>query len=103
MPNSPSATKKSAAAVHDDNNEVSNDDLNTMMDKKLNEFKSSIISELIEKMKDLIQQEFQNIIQRYKGQLEEVSVTVVMLQQHVTNLNRKTQIFKKTLGKIGRI
>ena len=27
MPNSRSATKKSAAAVHDDNNEVSNDDL----------------------------------------------------------------------------
>ena len=55
MPNNRSAANKSAAAVHDDNNEVSNDDFNTMMDKKLNEFKSSIISELIEKMKDLIQ------------------------------------------------
>ena len=55
MPNNRSATKKSAATAHDDNNEVSNDDFNTMMDKKLNEFKSSIISELIEKMKDLIQ------------------------------------------------
>ena len=31
MPNSHSATKKSAAAVHDDNNEVSNDDFNIMM------------------------------------------------------------------------
>ena len=34
MPNCHSATKKSAAAVHDDNNEVSNADFNTMMDKK---------------------------------------------------------------------
>ena len=51
MPNSRSATKKSAATVYDDNNEVSNDDFNTMMDKKLNEFKSSIISELIENIK----------------------------------------------------
>ena len=31
MPDSHSATKKSAAAVHDDNNEVSNDDFNIMM------------------------------------------------------------------------
>ena len=36
MPNSRSATKKSAAAVHDDNNEVSNDGFNTMIDKKQN-------------------------------------------------------------------
>ena len=75
MPNSRSATKKSAAAVHDGNNEVSNDDLNTMMDKKLNEFKPSIITEIIENMKVLIQSEFQNTIQNYKSQLEEVSST----------------------------
>ena len=55
MPNSRSATKKSAAAVHDDNKEASNDDFNTMKDKKLNEFKSSVISELIENMKVWIQ------------------------------------------------
>ena len=89
MPNSRSTTKKSAAAVHDGNNEVSNDDLNTMMDKKLNEFKSSIITELIENMKVLIQSEFQNTIQNYKSQLEEVSSTVAMLQQHVTNLKQE--------------
>ena len=89
MPNSRSATKKSAAAVHDDNNEVSNDDLNTMMDKKLNEFKSSIITELIENMKVLIQSEFQNTIQKYQNQLEQVSSTVAMLQQHVTNLKQE--------------
>ena len=76
MPNS-----RSDAAVHDDNNEVSNDDnddFNTTMDKKLNEFKSSIISELIENMKVLIQSEFQNIIQKYKNQLEEASSTIAI-------------------------
>ena len=67
MPNSRSATKKSATGVHDDNSEVSNDDFNTMMDKKLKEFKSSIIGELIENMKVLIQSEFQNTIQKYKN------------------------------------
>ena len=76
MPNS-----RSDAAVHDDNNEVSNDDnddFNTTMDKKLNEFKSSIISELIENMKVSIQSEFQNIIQKYKNQLEEASSTIAI-------------------------
>ena len=38
----------SSAAVHDDTKDVRNDDFNTMMDKKLNELKSSIINELIE-------------------------------------------------------
>ena len=67
------------------------------MDKKLNEFKSSIISELIENMKVLIQSEFQNIIQKYKNQLEEVSSTVAMLQQHVTNLkHEKSNLQEKT-------
>ena len=98
MPNSRSATKKSAAAVHYDNNQVSNDDFNTVIDKKLNEFKSSIISELIKNMKVLIQSEFQNTTQKYKNQLEEVSSTVTMLQQHVTNLKRKTRTFQKELG-----
>ena len=60
-----------------------------MMDKKLNEFKSSIISELIKNMELLIQSEFQNIIQEYKNQLEKVSSTVAILQQHVTNLKQE--------------
>ena len=89
MPNSGSATKKSAAAVHDDNNEVSNDDFNMMMGKKLNEFKSTIISELIENMEVLIQSEFQNTIQKYKNQLEEVCLTLAMFQHHVTNLKQE--------------
>ena len=56
-----------------------------MMDRKLNEFKSSIISELTKNMKVLIQSEFQNIIQEYKSQLEKVSLTVAMLQPLVIN------------------
>ena len=76
-------------SFHDDNNEVSNVHFNTMMDKKLNEFKSSIISELIKNMKALIQPEFQNTIQKYKNQLEEMSSTVAMLQQHVTKLKQE--------------
>ena len=98
MPSSRLATKKSVAAVHDDNNEVRNDDFNTMMDKKLNEFKSSIISELIKNMKVLIQSEFQNIIQRYKNQLEEVSSTVAMLQQHMTNLKQENSNLQGKTG-----
>ena len=76
-------------SFHDDNNEVSNVHFNTMMDKKLNEFKFSIISELIKNMKALIQSEFQNTIQKYKNQLEEMSSTVAMLQQHVTKLKQE--------------
>ena len=45
-----SGAKISAAAAHDDNNKVSKDDFNTMMDRKLNEFKSSTISELTKNM-----------------------------------------------------
>ena len=60
-----------------------------MMDKKLNEFKSSITGELIENMKVLIQSEFKNTIQNCKNQLEEASSTVAMLQQHVTNLKQE--------------
>ena len=101
MLNSCSAAKSSAAAVHDGDNEVSNDDFNKMMYKKeVNEFKSSIISVLVEYMKVLIQSEFQNITQKYKNQLEEVISTVAMLQQHVTNLKQENS---EKLGKIDRI
>ena len=58
MPKSGSAAKKSVASFHDDNNEVSNDGFNTTVDKKLNELKSFIISELIENMTLLIQWNF---------------------------------------------
>ena len=59
-----------------------------MMDKKLNKFKSSIISELTKNRKLLIQSEFENITQEYTNQSEEVSLTKAMLQQHVTNLKQ---------------
>ena len=68
-----------------------------MMDytnKKLYEFKSSIISELVENMKVLIQSEFQNTIQKYKNQLEEGEFNSITW--HVWN--RETQNFKKELG-----
>ena len=51
-----------------------------MMDKKLDEFKSSIIRELTETMTVLI------LVQTYKNQLEEIVSTVVMLHQHLTIL-----------------
>ena len=49
------SNSSSAAAVPDDNRELNNDDFITVMDKKLKELKSSVISELIETMKVLIQ------------------------------------------------
>ena len=68
-----------------------------MMDKKLNEFKSSIISGLIKNMKVLIQSEFQYTIQKYKNQLEEMSSTVAMLQQHLTNLKQENLNLQKSI------
>ena len=73
------------------------------MDKKLNEFKSSIISELIENMKVLIHSEFQNIMQEYKNQLEEINSTVAMLQQDVTDLKQENSNLQENLGIIVRI
>ena len=81
MPNSRRSAAKKSVAVHDKNNEGSNDDFNTIMNKKLNEF--------IKNVKVLIQWEFQNIIHEYKNQIEEVSSTVAMLQQQVTNLKQE--------------
>ena len=60
-----------------------------MMNKTLNEFKSSIISEFIKNIEPLIQSEPQNIMQEYKIQLEEVSSTVAMIKKHVTNLKQE--------------
>ena len=55
-----------------------------MMNKKLNKFKSSIITELTKNIKVLMQSEFPNIIQEYKSQSKEVSSTMAMLQQYET-------------------
>ena len=56
-----------------------------MMNKKLNEFKSFIISELTENMKVLIQSEL-HFIQEYKNHFEKFTPTVAMLQQYMTIL-----------------
>ena len=69
-----------------------------MMDKKLNEFKSFIISELTENMKVSIQSEL-HFIQEYKNKLEKFSPTVAMLQRHMTilmqeNLNPREETRK---------
>ena len=45
--------------------------------------------ELNKNMKVLIQSEFQNIMQGYKNQLEEISLIVAMLQQQVANLEQE--------------
>ena len=74
-----------------------------MMDKKLNEFKSSIITELIKNTELLIQSEFQNFMQEHKNQFQEVSSTVAVLQQHVTSLKQKNLNVQEKLGKIDRI
>ena len=69
-----------------------------MMDKKLNEFKSFIISELIKNMKVLIQSEFENVIQKCKNQFEEASSTLGILQQHLTNLKlENSNLQEKTM------
>ena len=65
---------------------VNNDDfklvmvtlIRAVMDKRLNKFKSSIISQLTEDMKILTQSEFKNIIQDLK----------IPQQQHMTNLKK---------------
>ena len=96
MPNSRSVAKMPAAdTAHDDNIEVSNDDFKMMIDKKLNELKSTIISELTKNLKVLIQSEFQNITQEYKDQLEEVRSTEEMLQQLLTNLKQENLYLKE--------
>ena len=46
-------------------------------------------------MKVLIQSEFQNTIQKYKSHLDEVSSTVAMLQQHMTNLKQEHLNFQE--------
>ena len=69
-----------------------------MMDKKLNEFKSFIISELIKNMKVLIQSEFENVMQKCKNQFEEASSTLGILQQHLTNLKlENSNLQEKTM------
>ena len=66
-----------------------------VMDKKLEEFKTYIISELTEIVKHIIQTEIQSIPKGYKNQLEKVTTsTVEMLQQHVSNPKRENSVLR---------
>ena len=49
-----------------ENTEDSNNDFNMVMDKKFEEFKTYIISELTENVKHIIQTEIQGILKGYK-------------------------------------
>ena len=49
----------------------------------------SVISELTENVKVLIQSAFQSIVQEYKNQLEGVNSTVAMLQLYMINLKQE--------------
>ena len=77
-----------------ENTENSNNDFNMVMDKKFEELKTCTISELTESVKHIIQTEIQGILKGYKDQLERVTSTVEMLQQHVSNLKRENSVLQ---------
>ena len=77
-----------------ENIEDSNNDFNMVMDKKFEEFKTYIISELTESVKPIIQTEIHGILKGYKGQFEKVTSNVGMLQQHVSNLKRENSVLQ---------
>ena len=60
-----------------------------VMGKKFEEFKSYIIREITESVKHVIQTEIHSIVKSYKDQLEKVTSTAEMVQQHVSNLKRE--------------
>ena len=88
MPNTRKNVGKSDATVGE-NTENSNNDFNMVMDKKFEEFKTYIISEVTESVKYIIQGEIHGILKRYKDQLQKVTSTVEIFQQHVSNLKRE--------------
>ena len=67
-----------------------------IMNKKFKEFKTYIITELTESVKHNIQTEIHDhgILKGYKGQLEKVTSTVEMLQQHVSNLKLENSVLQ---------
>ena len=77
-----------------ENTENSTNDFNMIMDKKFEEFKTYIISELTESVKHIIQIEIHGILKVYKDQLENVAPTVEILQQHVSNLKHENSILQ---------
>ena len=67
-----------------------------IMKEKFKEFKTYIITELTESVKHNIQTEIHDhgILKGYKGQLEKVTSTVEMLQQHVSNLKLENSVLQ---------
>ena len=93
MPNTRKNVEESDATPGE-NTEDSTNDFNMIMDKKFEEFKTYIISELTESVKHIIQTEIHGILKGYKDQLEKVTSTVEMLQQHVSNLKRENSVLQ---------
>ena len=73
-------------------NTKDSNDFNMVMNQKFEEFKTYIISELTEKVKHITQMEIHGILKGYKDQLEKVTSTVGMLQQHVSNLKYENSV-----------
>ena len=88
MPNSRENAEK-CEATHGENTQDSTNEFNVIMDKKFEEYEAYIISELTESVKHIIQTEIDAILSGYKDQLEKVTSTVEMLQQHVSSLKRR--------------
>ena len=96
MPNTRKNVGKSDTTLGE-NTEDSNNDINVVMDKKFEEFKTYIISELTESVKHILQTEIHGILKGYKDQLEKVTSTVEMLQQHVSNLKRENSVLQEKI------
>ena len=93
MPNTRKNVGKSDTTL-EESTEDSNNDFNMVMDKKFEEFKTYIISELTESVKHILQTEIHGILKGYQDQLEKVTSTVEMLQQHVSNLKRENSVLQ---------
>ena len=93
MPNTRKNVEKIDATLGENADDCTND-FNMITDKKLEEFKTYIISELTESVKHIIQTEIHGILKGYEDQLEKVTSTVDMLQQHVSNLKRENSVLQ---------
>ena len=96
MPNRQKSIGKSYATIGE-NTEDSSNDINMVMDKKFEEFKTYIISELTESVRQIIQTEVHGILRGYKGQLEKVTSTAEMMWytlQHVSNLECENSVLQ---------
>ena len=79
MPNTRENVEKSDTTLGE-NTEDSTNDFKMIMDKKFEEFKTYVISELTERAKHIIQTEIHGILKGYKDQLGKVTSTVEVLQ-----------------------